>query len=186
MKKIVSILMITILSVMLVACTASNSVPDENSTVGEHLLYEFRENSDKTPQEIADILLANPVIQFMSATMPVEPGLLNGFDNYEVSGFTEGVMFGPAMGTIPFVGYIFELDEDTDVDEFKDALSENANLRWNICTEADEMIVENEGNLVFFLMCPKSFDEPTIGEGAVDDDAFTSDEIIDQEGITLE
>ena len=28
----------------------------------------------------------------------------------------------------------------------------------NICTEAEEMVVESEGNTVFFLMCPKSLE----------------------------
>ena len=91
--------------------------------------------------------------------MAVEPGLLNGFDNAEITGFKEGVMFSPMMGTIPFVGYIFVLEDGADVDAFKDTLEKNANLRWNICTEAEELTVDNEGNTVFFLMSPKNFEE---------------------------
>ena len=64
------------------------------------------------------------------------------------------------MGMISaFVGYVFELADGTDVDEFKSTLKDSANLRWNICVEAEELIVENDGNKVFFLMCPKSFEE---------------------------
>lgn len=186
MKKILALLFVLVMAVSLTACSTSNPVPDENSTIGEHLVYDFKENADKTPQEIADLILTNEVIQFMSTTMPVEPGLLNGFDNFEVNGFSEGVMFGPAMGTIPFVGYIFVVDENTDVDEFKATLSENANLRWNICTEAEEMVVENKGNVVFFLMCPKSFDEPETGEDILMEDGLVDNEAYDHEGISLE
>jgi len=38
-------------------------------------------------------------------------------------------------------------------------LKDNANLRWNICTEAEELTVESEGNIVFFLMSPKNLEE---------------------------
>ena len=96
--------------------------------------------------------------------MPVEEGLLSGFDNYEVKGFKEGVMFGPMMGSIAFVGYIFVLEDGADVETFKTNLKENANLRWQICVQAEELVVENEGNIVFFLMCPKTFETPEMPE----------------------
>lgn len=68
-------------------------------------------------------------------------------------------MFGPIISTIPFVGYIFTLAEDADVDAFVTLLKDNANLRWNICTEADELTVEKSGNTVFFLMSPLSLED---------------------------
>ena len=68
-------------------------------------------------------------------------------------------MFAPMIGTIPFVGYIFVLEEGTDVDGFKSTLETNADPRWNICTEADETIVDSVGNTVFFLMSPNTFEE---------------------------
>jgi len=133
-----------------------------DGTVGEILSKDFKDrvtaDSSLSAQAIADELIKNSVIQFAPMAAPVEPGLLNGFDNAEINGFKEGVMFGPMMGTIPFVGYIFVLEDGTDVEAFKTTLSDNANLRWNICTEAEEKIVENVGNTVFFLMCPKSLE----------------------------
>jgi hypothetical protein len=91
--------------------------------------------------------------------MEVEPGLLNGFDNAEITGFEEGVLFAPMIGSIPFVGYVFTLADDADVDAFETTLKDNANLAWNICTEADEMVVDHVGSEVFFVMCPASLDE---------------------------
>ena len=73
-------------------------------------------------------------------------------------------MFGPMIGTIPFIGYVFTLAEGADVEAFKTLLTDNANLRWNICTAAEELVVESEGNTVFFLMCPTTFEQPE-GEG---------------------
>ena len=119
-------------------------------------------------QELADHLVANEVLGFMGMTMPVEEGCLTGFDNFEVKGFEEGIMFGPAIGTIPFIGYVFDLADGTDVDKFMQDIRDNANLRWNICTEADELVVENKGDKVIVIMTPEKFEEEPAGEdGAV-------------------
>lgn len=135
-----------------------NQPAQDGETLGNTLLKDFLDrtaaNPDATAQELADGILTNSAILFSGATMPVEPGYLTGFDETEITGFEEGVMFAPMIGTIPFVGYIFELAEDADVDGFVKTLTESANPRWNICTTADEIIVDSEGNTVFFLMCP--------------------------------
>lgn len=90
-----------------------------------------------------------------------------GFGNDEITGFAEGVMFAPVIGTIPFVGYLFRLDAGTDGDAFVQTLKDQANPRWNICTEADETVVRREGDVVFFVMCPQSMDEDG-GDGTSD------------------
>ena len=133
--------------------------PSAGSTVGDTLLSVFRANSSKSAEEIANAVLAHSSIQFMSASAPVSEGLLTGFDNAEIKGFSNGVMFAPAIGTIPFVGYVFELSDGTDADAFIKTLKDNANPRWNICTSAEQTVVEKIGNKVFFLMCPKTFEE---------------------------
>ena len=156
MKKIMAVLLIIVMAMGMAACGNNGGGAD---TVGGILLEDFKANSEGTPQEIADRLLTNEVIQFPGVAAPVEPGLLAGFDNAEIKGFDEGVMFAPMMGTIPFMGYIFSLEDGADVEGFKQTLQDNANLRWNICTEAEELIVDSEGNTVFFLMSPKTFDE---------------------------
>lgn len=132
-------------------------------TVGETLTAVFKANATGTAQEIADLVISNPIIQFMPATMPMEAGYLSGFGEVEITGFEECVMFGPMIGTIPFIGYVFTLAEGADVEAFKTLLTDNANLRWNICTAAEELVVESEGNTVFFLMCPTSFEQPEEG-----------------------
>lgn len=162
MKKIITLLMAAMLLFGLTACGGETGDNTE-ATVGQALLADFRANAGAAPQEIADAVLQNEIIEFMSASMPVEPGYLIGFDNAEITGFEEGVMFAPAIGTIPFVGYVFTLADGADVDAFKQTLQDNANLRWNICTAAEEMVVESEGNKVFFLMCPATFEQPEDG-----------------------
>lgn len=130
-----------------------------SATVGQTLLADFKAIAGgSSAQGIADKLLQNDVIQFSGASMAVQPGLLTGFGNAEITGFSEGVMFAPGIGTIPFIGYIFVVEDGTDVSAFMSTLKSNADPRWNICTTAEETVVSNVGNKVFFLMCPKSFE----------------------------
>jgi len=131
-------------------------------TLGTTLLGVFKTtadaNPDMTAEEIANAVISDPVIQFGPATMPVEEGLLSGFDNYEVKGFEEGVMFAPMIGSIAFVGYVFTLADGADAEAFAADLEANCNPRWNICVEAEETVTGVSGNKVFFLMCPKSIE----------------------------
>ena len=158
MKRILKLMICACLMVSFMGACSKGGKDD--ATVGTTLAEVFKENNEgKTALEVAEALATDKSLPFSGMAMTVEEGFLAGFDNYEVKGFKEAAMFAPMMGTIPFVGYVFTLDEATDVESFKTSLKDNANLRWNICTEAEEITIENEGNLVFFLMAPKQFEE---------------------------
>ena len=132
----------------------------KKETVANTLMSDFKSIAkSQNAESIANQLIANKIIPFMPAVMPVEEGWQNGFGDAEITGFKEGAMFGPMIGTIPFIGYVFELKDETDVNQFISTLKSNANLRWNICTEADEMVVCSVDKKVFFVMCPKYFEE---------------------------
>lgn len=90
--------------------------------------------------------------------MEVEPGYLTGFDDVRITGFERGAQFGPMIGSIPFVGYLFELEDGEDPEHFMEVLRANANLRWNICTAADEMSFFAINDIVFFAMHPSTFE----------------------------
>lgn len=172
MKKIVVAIAMTAMVAALSACggkgagQASGGYTDvvaAQGEVGKMLSDDFTKaleaNAEASAQELADAVLADKKIPFAGMTMEVENGVLSGFGNAEITGFEQGVMFSPMIGTIPFVGYVFVLPEGADVTAFTDTLQSNADLRWNICTEADEMVIRTEGNRVFFLMCPLTFEE---------------------------
>lgn len=130
-------------------------------TVGNILLADFKAKASSSDVlSLAEALAANPVMSdIMAGAMEVEPGYLTGFDNNEITGFKSGAVFMPMIGTIPFVGYVFELENGADVSAFISNLKSSANLRWNICTTADEMVSGSVGNKVFFVMCPASFEQ---------------------------
>lgn len=111
-----------------------------------------------TCADIAEKLSQSEVLPFMPATMETSEGWINGFDE-EINGFKSAAFFGPMIGTIPFVGYVFELDANADVDAFTALLNEKSNLAWNVCTQADEKVCESEGNFVFFVMSPAQFED---------------------------
>ena len=135
--------------------------PETNKSVGNTLLADFKAkaSSSSSALSIAEGLLGNSVIKFSGGAMPVEPGYLTGFGNTEITGFKEGAMFAPMIGTIPFVGYVFILEDFANASSFISTLKSSADLRWNICTSADEMITGNVGNKVFFVMSPITFEE---------------------------
>lgn len=168
MKKILTLLALSMALILtLTACGGSDApaagdtdVPVvEGDTLSADLANVFlplavEGGSDATT--LAEAVIAD--LPFDAMVMPVEPGLLMGFGNVEITGFSEGVMFGPSISTIPFLGYVFQLEEGVDGEEFCQTLQEYCDLRWNICTEAEEVIAVQGGGYVFFLMCPSSLE----------------------------
>ncbi|MBE6845783.1 MAG: hypothetical protein E7508_08795 [Ruminococcus sp.] len=136
----------------------SSELP-EGVTFAQYLLEDFKgivsENPDMSAEEIAAGLSANEAILFSSMSMPVEPGLLAGFTE-EIQGFESASMFGPAMGSIAFIGYVFELSDEGAAKSFAETLKGCADPRWQICVEAEETVCEAVGNKVFFVMAPLS------------------------------
>ena len=128
-------------------------------TVGNSLLSTFKANSSGSALSVAEKIIEKGNLPFAAGAMEVEQGLLSGFDNAEITGFKSGAQFGPMIGSIAFIGYVFELEDGVSASDFIANLKRSANLRWNICVEAEEMVAGSSGNKVFFVMCPKAFEE---------------------------
>ena len=154
MKRIFSLILVLSMVFSLAACGKEEAA--EPATLGQELYKSFSakvEAGETDAQAIADALLASGLLPFeggMTAEMP--EGFLMGF-SADIAGFEKAVMFGPMIGAIPFVGYVFELSSADDCEAFCAKLLENADPRWNICTEADETVCGSAENLVFFVMC---------------------------------
>lgn len=153
MKKIIALILALTMVLALCACGAKEEpVP---ATLGQQLYHEFNakvESGENDVQALADALLQSGMLPFDGVSMEVEPGWLMGF-TADIEGFEKGVMFGPAIGAIPFVAYVFQLESADACEAFCAKLLENADPRWNICTEADETVCGSAENLVFFVMC---------------------------------
>ncbi len=158
-KKIVSL----VLTVTMIVCTLIGCGKSENAdsaaptTIAGKLEVQFVAEiaQDSDIESVANKLTTNECLQDVSMiVMPMEPGFLNGF-NEDVTGFDSAVIFCPMIGTIPFVGYIFETG---DTNALEEELKAKATLNWNICTQADEMVIHTEGDKVLFVMAPNSFE----------------------------
>lgn len=164
--KITGILMAVVAFSLFAACQKSDGATDTNGQVSsqykgeicgavqEAFVTEINASQDleEVAQKLTELKEYNEVSML---TMPVEEGFLNGFDN-EIKGFNKGVMFSPVIGTIPFVGYVFEAD---DPNELLSQLNSQANMNWNLCTTADEKLGVIVDKYVLFVMAPLSFEE---------------------------
>lgn len=179
MKKVIAIVLALVIVGAFAACggnTEETTIAEETTTaaadmtVAATLVEAFKAEAAKegaTTNTIATALSTNSLVAFMPMVQDMEAGYLAGFDA-DITGFAACTAFMPMIGTIPFVSYVFELAEDADADAFVTTLKDNANLRWNICTAAEEMLVETVGNKVFFIMAPLSFEQPEVeGEGEI-------------------
>lgn len=130
----------------------------------ETAIKEYTGNDDELVQ-YALAIAEECEIPLELTAMSIEEGLLPGFGNTEIKGFETGIQFAPMIGSIPFIGFMFDLSDDVVVDDFIATLTDNADLRWNVCTAADVMTYTEENGVVLFVMHPTMFvDEPVTNE----------------------
>lgn len=163
-KRVVTILVVASMIIGLAACgtktqettsepsasvTITEETPEKDSLGGKLAgIFKAEMGKGTAVNEIIDKIIAES--GFDCGTMDCQEGFLNGFSG-DITGFSSATMFGPYIGSIPFIGYIFETD---DTDALKESLTKLSDPRWNICTEAAETVIEVSGNYVFFVMCP--------------------------------
>ena len=124
----------------------------DGDTMGQKYVAAFNESTSTDVLEVANELVEKGISEASLVVTEMEPGWFPGFDE-DITGFTKAASFAPMIGTIPFAGYVFEVENP---EEFLNTISAVANPRWNICTEADETVTAIRGNLVLFLMCRNS------------------------------
>ena len=115
-------------------------------------------NQDSSLNDIVTKFINSAVTPFEISSTIAEEGYLAGFSDIEINGFNEAYQIGPMIGSIPFIAYAFNVNENS-VEEFKTMLLDHADLRWNVCTEADSKMCVSYGNFIFFIMSPDTFEE---------------------------
>lgn len=135
---------------------------EENQSLASRLVDDFKTllnaNNMMGGRALVNELLKSDRLSFESKVEDVKPGKLTGFKG-EITGFKEGVMFTPTKSDLPFIGYVFTLEDETDVESFVKLLKSNADVEWNETAKAEEMMAEGLGKMVFFVMSPKSLDK---------------------------
>lgn len=130
---------------------------NEEKSIAKILSEQFKADikGEKDIEIVANKISKNEVLQIQMDVSTIENGsYVDGFQT-EIKGFDKAVGIRPIIGSIPFIAYIFEVEN---AEKFSENLKSNADLRWNICTEADDMEVAVVDNYVFFVMSPESFE----------------------------
>ncbi len=172
MKKSLIIILAAVLLLTVCGCTKK---PAPNPSGGSLLTPQVEENTlgakqwaefqqavtqmpDAAPREIAAALAESLSDLFFAEATELEKDaeFFAGFGNYRITGYRDGAVYMPMIGSIAFIGYVFELEAGSDPAAFIKKLTDNCNPRWNICVEAEQVVAGAIGNRVFFLMCPKA------------------------------
>lgn len=133
--------------------------PDYNEQLVDRFLTYMNEESDTSAESIAAYICGINGFPIDLSAAPVEPGYLAGLD--EFTDFADGAAFAPMIGSIPFMGYVFLLDADVNANDVIDTIKAQANLAWNVCTEADVLLTathQDRGrNAVLVIMAPETY-----------------------------
>ncbi len=145
MKKIIAVLISSLMLVSMVGCgtskTESDPVLQEDVTTILDTIYERAELDDEFRQSLE---------HYQKVEITEEISSLY-FGETDVK-FTQGVASAPMMSSVPYELVLFKVEEGTDIEALKTQIKENADPRKWICVEAEEVIVENIDDTVMFLM----------------------------------
>ena len=158
MKKVLTLILIIFsITIKITGCGKKEEPKNNDNTLAVNLVQEFEKeitetkNIKKVAKKLAKSNFDMPDLEVSNVS---NADYLTGF-NKKIQGYKKAYVIAPTISTIPFIAYIFESDKPN---ELANTLKEQANLRWNICTEADEMKVSVVDNYVFFVMSPNNFD----------------------------
>lgn len=129
----------------------------EETTIAGALAKQFKDEikNEKDIEKVASSIAKNEKLGIqVDVSVLGNDDYISGFQS-EIKGFDKVVAIRPMIGSIPFVAYIFEVEN---AEQFAKELKSNADLRWNICTEADDMEAVVVDHYVFFVMSPRNFD----------------------------
>lgn len=158
MKKLSAILLIVVMMFSLVAC--GDGFESDPDTTGGHFAQVFKENIKKSIRDIAQSIVDDSMFGGHTGSISdVKEGFLEGFGDKEITGFEDGVKIGSVYSGFPFVGYVFDLKDNTDVDSFKQSLKDNADLGFNGHKDADQVVVENIDDKVVVIITPDKIEE---------------------------
>lgn len=159
------LLKLILLCLMITGCSKVEIIDTySKKTLSDYLINEFKYytsiNEDAKSEEIAKHLIQIEKVEFKGSSKKMEEGYLDGIINYKVTDFKNGACIKASKTKIPFIGYIFELDKNTDTQLFMNTLKEKADKEFKTKLDEEKDIhVINANNMVFFLICPEKIDE---------------------------
>lgn len=206
MKKILALILATLMLLSFVACNNGDNKPEESTPAEStpapapagptdaelaanaslekianvlinkyaeiiNVKAEFDNIMAEMPEE--DRISYEKYLTYCLSVTPVEANAewLMGLE-VAPTGYSEAYCYQPAMMGQAFIGYIFRLEEGTNMEAFKKSLTDNCVLNWNICTFANTVVCENFDNIVYFSMMVVANDENPDGFSVEQKDAL--------------
>lgn len=152
MKKIIALLLVTVMAIGIVGCGKKNDGNTENSETAVRLegtcseiLAKVYENADLDPE------LKEAMQYYENIAIPEE-------SKEYILGTTEvlysdSVYSAPMMSSIAYQCVVLRVEEGQDVETAKQLLLDNADpIKW-VCVEAESVVVENVGDVILYIMC---------------------------------
>ncbi len=130
--------------------TENNNQNQDSSTTAHICISTYKEQL-AAGASIEDAL--NAVAEKIELMGMVEKDLewVQGFDT-TITGYSHVYSLMPMMMGFPFIMHVFETEN---VDTLKAMLDAHADLRWNICTQAEEKLMDVVDGKVVFVMARK-------------------------------
>lgn len=194
MKKILAIILASLMLLTFVACDNSNEETTTEAAgpsaeelaaaasvqdIAQALMNKYadytgvRAGYDELMAELPEEeqMSYEEYCSYQLSVAPVDPEWLMGFTDVP-TGFSEAYCYQPMMMGQAFIGYIFRVAEGTDIEGFKKTLTDTCDPRWNICTMANTTVCESYGDLVYFSMMVVADEENPFGFTAEQKDGF--------------
>ena len=138
----------------------NNDAPTK--TIGAVLAEDFDNimlmDEAQSINDVMEAIRVNQEIVFMTEISSVKEGKLLGFGENSINGFIEGVILKPTIPTIPFVAYVFSLDDTQNAEEFARNLTACVDLKFIEVEEAEEIVVTIAGQYVFCVISKYYFE----------------------------
>lgn len=148
MKKYVLLLLVLGVALFCTACGRSDSAKTIEGTLPEIIdrIYESADVDDDTRDFLENSL----------ATVAVEKESAAYYFGTDTIDFTDAVASEPRMSSIAFSVCLMRVPEGTDVEAAKAEIRDTVDPRKWICVEANDVLVESEGDLILLVMTADS------------------------------
>ena len=158
MKKILSVLLLTVVCSYMMSCTKviEEIEPVVTTTVTETTIEEVTETEPSQPANDLNTMMeqvydgVETPMTFVTAINGDNAGYYIGISDPAV--FTEALSSDAMINVVPHSVCLVKVAEGQDVEEVKAMIEENANPNKWICAFAETVIVDNVGDVIILIM----------------------------------
>ena len=142
--------MILLVMIVIFGCSNNNDNKNPNNNNNEILDLSLTELVDKLYEKISEEELPMALESFELTSEDIEYFI--GTDKID---FTEAIASESQIGSIAHSVVLVRVSGDTNIEDAKTLIKDNVDPRKWICVEAEEVIVDNIGDVIILIMSEK-------------------------------